>query len=135
MAGASDWFSIGSTVLCKTCHEKEIEGEVLAFDPQTKMLILSILFSVATTITTATTMATAAGGGSACASAARGRSVNSGHRCDGESCRVLTSSPLAIRRREYDDVRRPRRATQPRRAWRLGRARFRLVSFRYRQPC
>jgi len=44
MAGASDWFSIGSTVLCKTCHEKEIEGEVLAFDPQTKMLILSILF-------------------------------------------------------------------------------------------
>ncbi|XP_036147626.1 protein LSM12 homolog [Monomorium pharaonis] len=40
MAGASDWFSIGSTVLCKTCHEKEIEGEVLAFDPQTKMLIL-----------------------------------------------------------------------------------------------
>ncbi|XP_011141046.1 protein LSM12 homolog A isoform X2 [Harpegnathos saltator] len=40
MAGASDWFSIGSTVVCKTCHEQEIEGEVLAFDPQTKMLIL-----------------------------------------------------------------------------------------------
>ncbi|XP_011305293.1 protein LSM12 homolog [Fopius arisanus] len=40
MAGVSDWFSIGSTVACKTCYHKEIEGEVLAFDPQTKMLIL-----------------------------------------------------------------------------------------------
>ncbi|XP_008557973.1 protein LSM12 homolog A [Microplitis demolitor] len=40
MAGVSDWFSIGSTVACKTCYNKEIEGEVLAFDPQTKMLIL-----------------------------------------------------------------------------------------------
>lgn len=44
MAGASDYFSIGSTVACKTCYNQEIEGEVLAFDPQTKMLILSILF-------------------------------------------------------------------------------------------
>jgi len=43
MAGASDWFTIGSTVACKTCHEQEIEGEVQAFDPQTKMLVLSIL--------------------------------------------------------------------------------------------
>ncbi|XP_051154783.1 protein LSM12-like [Leptopilina boulardi] len=40
MAGANDWFSIGSTVACKTCYNKDIEGEVLAFDPQTKMLIL-----------------------------------------------------------------------------------------------
>lgn len=40
MAGVSDWFGIGSTVACKTCYQKEIEGEVLAFDPQTKMLIL-----------------------------------------------------------------------------------------------
>ncbi|XP_020709843.1 protein LSM12 homolog A-like [Athalia rosae] len=40
MAGVSDWFSIGSTVACKTCYNKEIEGEVLAFDPQTKMLVL-----------------------------------------------------------------------------------------------
>ncbi|CAD6232522.1 GSCOCG00006931001-RA-CDS [Cotesia congregata] len=40
MAGVSDWFSIGSTVACKTCYKKDIEGEVLAFDPQTKMLIL-----------------------------------------------------------------------------------------------
>lgn len=40
MAGASDYFSIGSTVACKTCYNQDIEGEVLAFDPQTKMLIL-----------------------------------------------------------------------------------------------
>ncbi|KAK0098240.1 hypothetical protein PV326_010139 [Microctonus aethiopoides] len=45
MAGVSDWFSIGSTVACKTCYNKEIEGEVLAFDPQTKMLILILLLS------------------------------------------------------------------------------------------
>lgn len=46
MAGVSDCFSIGSTVMCKTCYNKEIEGEVVAFDQQTKMLILSILFQV-----------------------------------------------------------------------------------------
>nr|QBH72794.1 hypothetical protein [Franklinothrips vespiformis] len=40
MAGVSECFSIGSIVACKTCYQKEIEGEVLAFDPQTKMLIL-----------------------------------------------------------------------------------------------
>lgn len=45
MAGVSECFNIGSVVACKTCYEKEIEGEVLAFDPQTKMLILSILYS------------------------------------------------------------------------------------------
>lgn len=44
MAGVSECFNIGSVVACKTCYEKEIEGEVLAFDPQTKMLILSILY-------------------------------------------------------------------------------------------
>lgn len=43
MAGVGDCFGIGSIVACKTCYNKEIEGEVLAFDPQTKMLILSIL--------------------------------------------------------------------------------------------
>ena len=43
MAGGGEWFSIGSVVACKTCFNKEVEGEVLAFDPQTKMLILSIL--------------------------------------------------------------------------------------------
>ncbi|KAL1117835.1 hypothetical protein AAG570_004150 [Ranatra chinensis] len=40
MAGVGDWFTIGSVVACKTCYNKVIEGEVLAFDPQTKMLIL-----------------------------------------------------------------------------------------------
>jgi len=40
MAGVSDYFSIGSTVACRTCYDKEIEGEVLAFDQQTKMLVL-----------------------------------------------------------------------------------------------
>lgn len=43
MAGMSEYFGIGSIVVCKTCYNKDIEGEVLAFDPQTKMLILSIL--------------------------------------------------------------------------------------------
>ncbi|KAK9496487.1 hypothetical protein O3M35_013221 [Rhynocoris fuscipes] len=40
MAGVSDCFSIGSIVACKTCYNKVIEGEVQAFDPQTKMLVL-----------------------------------------------------------------------------------------------
>ena len=44
MAAVSDCFSIGSIVSCTTCFNKNIEGEVLAFDPPTKMLILSILF-------------------------------------------------------------------------------------------
>lgn len=44
MAGVSECFSIGSTVACTTCFKQNIEGEVLAFDPSTKMLILSILF-------------------------------------------------------------------------------------------
>lgn len=44
MAAVSDFFSIGSVVWCRTCYNKDVEGEVLAFDPQTKILILSILF-------------------------------------------------------------------------------------------
>ncbi|KAH8308485.1 hypothetical protein KR044_011976 [Drosophila immigrans] len=36
----NDCFSIGSTVLCTTCFKDEVEGEVLAFDHNTKMLIL-----------------------------------------------------------------------------------------------
>lgn len=43
MAEVSECFTIGSVVSCKTCHSKDIEGEVVAFDPSTKMLILSIL--------------------------------------------------------------------------------------------
>ncbi|XP_022114112.1 protein LSM12 homolog [Pieris rapae] len=36
----SDCFTIGSIVSTRTCYNEHIEGEVLAFDPQTKMLIL-----------------------------------------------------------------------------------------------
>lgn len=46
MAAVSDCFTVGSTVACTTCFHKNIEGEVLAFDPETKMLILSILYKV-----------------------------------------------------------------------------------------
>ncbi|VEN46823.1 unnamed protein product [Callosobruchus maculatus] len=40
MAAVSDFFSLGSVVWCRTCYNQEVEGEVLAFDPQTKILIL-----------------------------------------------------------------------------------------------
>jgi len=40
MAAVNDCFTIGSTVLCTTCFNEEVEGEVLAFDHNTKMLIL-----------------------------------------------------------------------------------------------
>uniref|UniRef100_A0A336MVA8 CSON006466 protein n=1 Tax=Culicoides sonorensis TaxID=179676 RepID=A0A336MVA8_CULSO len=40
MAAVSECFSIGSTVSCTTCFNQEILGEVMAFDQQTKMLIL-----------------------------------------------------------------------------------------------
>nr|CAG4652241.1 EOG090X0FOW [Triops cancriformis] len=43
MEEGAEYFSIGSIVSCKTCYDKEIEGEVLAFDALTKMLIISIL--------------------------------------------------------------------------------------------
>ncbi|CAH1279324.1 unnamed protein product [Diabrotica balteata] len=43
MAAVSDFFSLGSIVWCRTCYNKEIEGEVLAFDPQTKILILKCI--------------------------------------------------------------------------------------------
>lgn len=46
MAAVSDCFSIGSTVLCTTCFKEDVEGEVLAYDHQTKMLILSMLVRV-----------------------------------------------------------------------------------------
>ncbi|KAF7263083.1 LSM12 homolog A-like [Rhynchophorus ferrugineus] len=40
MAAVSDCFSLGSIVWCRTCYNVEIEGEVLAFEQQNKMLIL-----------------------------------------------------------------------------------------------
>lgn len=41
MAADGEFFTIGSTVSCTTCFDQNIEGEVLAFDQNTKMLILS----------------------------------------------------------------------------------------------
>lgn len=40
MAVVADCFTIGSKVACRTCYNQNIEGEVLAFDAHTKMLIL-----------------------------------------------------------------------------------------------
>ncbi|KAL3271718.1 hypothetical protein HHI36_022189 [Cryptolaemus montrouzieri] len=40
MAAVSDCFSLGSIVWCRTCYDTEVEGEVLAFDANTKILIL-----------------------------------------------------------------------------------------------
>ncbi|XP_055316892.1 LSM12 homolog A-like [Sitodiplosis mosellana] len=40
MAAVSDCFSIGSMVSCTTCFKQSVEGEVLAFDQMSKMLIL-----------------------------------------------------------------------------------------------
>lgn len=36
-------FSVGTIVSCKTCFGEDHEGEVVAFDYQTKILFLSIL--------------------------------------------------------------------------------------------
>jgi len=35
-----EFFSIGSLISCKTCTNKEVEGEVLAWDPTKKVLII-----------------------------------------------------------------------------------------------
>jgi hypothetical protein len=40
MATDLEFFNVGTIVSCKTCLDKEIEGEVLAFDANTRMLIL-----------------------------------------------------------------------------------------------
>ncbi|KAH9370621.1 hypothetical protein HPB48_010716 [Haemaphysalis longicornis] len=45
MADGPECFALGSVVSCKTCYDQVIEGEVLAFDQQTKALMLSILQS------------------------------------------------------------------------------------------
>lgn len=37
-------FSVGTIVSCKTCFGEDHEGEVVAFDYQTKILFLSILY-------------------------------------------------------------------------------------------
>ena len=40
MATDLEFFNVGTTVSCRTCLDKEVEGEVLAFDSATRMLIL-----------------------------------------------------------------------------------------------
>ena len=35
-----EFFNVGTTVSCRTCLDQEVEGEVLAFDSATRMLIL-----------------------------------------------------------------------------------------------
>jgi len=40
MAESAEYFSVGSIVVCKTCFDETLEGEVMAFDPQSKILIL-----------------------------------------------------------------------------------------------
>lgn len=41
MAQMQDCFSLGSTVAVTTCYDESIEGQVMAFDLNTKLLILS----------------------------------------------------------------------------------------------
>lgn len=38
--GSSEYFTVGSLVTCTTCLDEQVEGEVLAFDQVTKMLII-----------------------------------------------------------------------------------------------
>ncbi|KAJ1136367.1 hypothetical protein NDU88_002784 [Pleurodeles waltl] len=40
MAAPGEYFSIGSQVSCRTCQEQRLQGEVVAFDYQSKMLAL-----------------------------------------------------------------------------------------------
>ena len=40
MATDLEFFNVGTTVSCRTCLDKEIEGEVIAFDSNTRMLII-----------------------------------------------------------------------------------------------
>ncbi len=43
MADVCNAFNIGMVVSCETCHGQKVQGEVIAFDYQTKILALSIL--------------------------------------------------------------------------------------------
>uniref|UniRef100_A0A8C5QWX3 LSM12 homolog n=1 Tax=Leptobrachium leishanense TaxID=445787 RepID=A0A8C5QWX3_9ANUR len=40
MAAPGEYFSVGSQVSCRTCQETRLQGEVVAFDHQSKMLAL-----------------------------------------------------------------------------------------------
>jgi len=39
----AEYFKVGMTISCETCHGLKIQGDVVAFDLPTKMLALSIL--------------------------------------------------------------------------------------------
>ena len=39
----AEYFKVGMTISCETCHGVKIQGDVVAFDLPTKMLALSIL--------------------------------------------------------------------------------------------
>ncbi|KAF3816989.1 hypothetical protein EI555_013937 [Monodon monoceros] len=39
-APPGEYFSVGSQVSCRTCQEQRLQGEVVAFDYQSKMLAL-----------------------------------------------------------------------------------------------
>lgn len=39
----NEYFAVGSVVTCVTCHGERLKGEVVAFDPLTKMMALSKL--------------------------------------------------------------------------------------------
>jgi hypothetical protein len=38
-----EYFDVGMIVACVTCHDQQIQGEVVAFDYPSKMLVISIL--------------------------------------------------------------------------------------------
>lgn len=46
MSMHTDCFTLGSTVAVKTMHDDLIEGQVMAFDLSTKLLVLSELKSL-----------------------------------------------------------------------------------------
>ena len=39
----AEYFKVGMTISCETCHGLKIQGDVVAFDLPSKMLALSIL--------------------------------------------------------------------------------------------
>lgn len=43
MATDDNYFTVGMVVSCKTCHGQNVQGEVLAFDYNSKVLVISIL--------------------------------------------------------------------------------------------
>jgi hypothetical protein len=41
-----EYFDVGMVVSCVTCHDQPIQGEVMAFDYPSKMLVISILYMI-----------------------------------------------------------------------------------------